>query len=117
MSDIRLMFPSEYVAAPDLKGKDVVLTITRVSQETIKTSGGDEMKPLIYFEETAAAAKKTGTKEKRLVLNKTNMNSIADMYGYEADEWVGKKITVYPTTCSAFGDTVDCVRIRKGVPK
>jgi len=117
MTDVRLLFPSEYLAAPDLRGKDVVLTISRVKSELLKSAQGDEMKGVIYFDELGEHAKKTGTKEKKLVLNKTNMKSIAKLHGFDGDDWVGKKITLFATTCQSFGETVDCIRVRPTAPQ
>lgn len=111
--DYRLLFPSLYLSSADLHGKDVPLTIRRVVVETLKTERGDEKKPVVYFEETAKKAAESGTKEKRLVLNKTNARSIASQHGNEIDNWAGKKITLYPTTAQAFGETKDCIRIRE----
>lgn len=117
MSDVRLLFPTEYLAAPDLRGKDVDLTISSVTAEMLKSANGEEKKGVIYFRELHQHAEKTGEKEKRLVLNKTNMKTIAAMHGYEGNEWAGKRITLFPTTCSAFGETVDCIRVRPTEPK
>lgn len=116
--DVRLLFPSLYLGAPDLRGKDVTLTISRLQVDTLKTDKGDEKKPVIYFEETAAKARKAGSpdKEKRLVLNKTNMRSIAALYGFEANDWVGKRIVLYATRDRAFGKIVDCIRVREQAP-
>lgn len=114
--DYRLLFPSDYLAAPDLRGKDATLTIRRVLVEDLKTKEGTEKKGIVYFEETKAKADQDGTKEKRLVLNKTNAKTIAKMYGNEIEKWAGCRVTLFPTTTPAFGETVDCIRIRPQVP-
>ena len=114
--DYRLLFPSLYLGAHDLQGKDVTLTIRRVVVEELKTERGSEKKPICYFEETRPKAEKTGDKEKRIVLNKTNATSIAALHGNEIDEWGGKKVTFYPTQAQAFGKIVDCIRVREEVP-
>ncbi len=117
--DIRLLFPTLYLAAPDFKGRDAVLTIARVSVDNLKAEGGKTTKKaVVYFEETHKKAEAGGDveKEKRLVLNKTNARTIAAMYGWEADAWKGKRITLYPTRCDAFGKTVDCIRVRDVEP-
>src|SRR5262245_41739846 len=67
----QLMFPTDYLAAVEFKGKDVTLTIAAVAIEELKMKGGvKERKPVVSFEET----------KKKLVLNKTNADSIAEMY-------------------------------------
>lgn len=103
MMDGQLMFPSDYLAAEEFKGKDVTLTIKDVRKDSLKLKdGGEEQKWIITFEKTP----------KKLVLNKTNASTIAKLHGSEAREWIGKPVTFYPTTCSAFGQQVDCIRVR-----
>lgn len=105
--DDELMFPSLYLGAADLKGKDVTLVIERIQKEDLSRQGGKkERKPVVSF-------RKTG---KMLVLNKTNAASIAELYGNAAGEWVGKAITLYPTRTSMGPKQVDCIRIRPQVP-
>lgn len=118
--DVRLLFPNEYVAAADLieaqrkTGKNgVALTIASVSVEALKTNKGTEKKPVIHFKEMIERHQRGNGPEKKLVLNKTNAKVIAKMYGFETNAWVGKKITLFPTQCEAFGETVDCVRVMK----
>ena len=111
--DARLLFPSLYIGAADLRGRDAHLTISRVVQDDLKTDRGTEKKPVIYFREMEARKRAGKGEDKRLVMNKTNMKAIGKALGtYETDEWVGGRITLYPTTCVAFGQVVDCVRVR-----
>ena len=111
MVDARTLFPKEYVAAHDLDGKDVTLTISRVEMEDLRTDAGTERKPIVHF---AEMDKRPKDKRKRLVLNITNMRSIAKALGsFETDDWPGGKITLYPTTCPAFGEIRDCIRVRE----
>lgn len=116
--DVRLLYPSLYLAAADLQGKDAILTIRRIDVEELKTERGPEKKPVVRFEETRAKAEKAGTpdKEKRWVMNKTCALVIASLYGNEIENWKGKRITLYPTKATAFGKTVDCIRVRDTAP-
>jgi hypothetical protein len=91
-------FPSQYLKAADLNGRNVTLTIKNVDLETI----GDDRKPVAYFE----------GKEKGLVLNKTNANTIAFAYGDDMDEWRGGEIIIFPTTTDFQGRTVDAIRVK-----
>lgn len=101
---VELMFPSDFVKAADLAGKDVTKTIKSVTIDELTMHGGrKEKKPVIRFTDA----------EKKLVLNKTNSLIIAKLYGNETDNWVGKKITMYPTTTTFGADTTDCIRIRE----
>lgn len=109
----RLMFADEFLAAADLQGKDATVTIARVQVETLTREDGKEDKPVVHFEEMLRRPKKD---QKRWVLNKTNAKTIAKLYGSDADAWKGKRITLYPTTCKAFGDMHECVRVRPKRP-
>lgn len=116
--DARLLFPKEYIAAPDLQGKDVTLTIAELVREELRTDKGEEEKWTLHFAEMRArhAAQPKKAINKRLVLNKTNAKTIMKLYGTETNDWLGRRITLYATTCQAFGETVDCIRIRERIP-
>ena len=100
---VELMFPSKYLRAVDLNGKDAQLTITKVQIDELQMKGGKkEKKPVVYFAKT----------EKMLVLNKTNAMAIAAQLGKETNNWAGKAITIYPTKDRFGPDVVDCIRVR-----
>lgn len=114
--DYRLLYPSLYIGAADLKGMERTLTIRRVVVEELKTDRGSERKPVLYFVETETKGGDP-TKERRMVLNKTNAKTIAKMYAEnEIENWIGKRITLYPTTTSVAGEQRDCIRIRATIP-
>lgn len=95
-------FPSKYVRAEDLKGQRVVLTISHLVMEEMENRDGEtERKPVLYFE----------GKKKGLVLNKTNANAIASLYGDETDEWKGMDITLHTPMVTAFGETKPALRV------
>lgn len=99
----------DYLFAFDLKGKDVTLTIEKVEGGTITGTGNKKnKKPLCHFVE--------GRNKKPLVLNATNCKTIAAMYGTEVNNWAGKRITLYPSETQFAGETVECIRVRPGVP-
>jgi len=103
---VSLMFPSDFVKADDLDGKDVTKTIKAVTMDELTMAGGKKKtSPVIRFSDT----------DKKLVLNKTNTLIIAGMHGKETDLWIGKKITMFPTETQFGSDTVSCIRIRKEV--
>ena len=98
------VFPSKYLKAADLGGKPAVVKISRVSYETLKSPEGKEQnKTILAF---AGAAK-------LLPLNMTNWDAVANVAGDDTDDWVGKKIELYPTTTQMGNKIVECVRIRK----
>lgn len=116
--DARLLFPNDYLSAADLQEKDVTLTISRLVQEELRTEKGNEDKWLLYFKEMEERHRANPKRRcKKLVLNKTNAGSIAKVWGNETNDWIGKAVTMYPTTCQAFGKQADCIRIREKKPK
>ncbi len=104
----RLMYPTEYIAAPELQGRDVALTIKGVSIDEMPLAGKSEKqkRPIVRFVET----------DKKLVLNKTNAKIVAKLFGPQTAEWVGKRVALYPTTTKFGPETVDCIRVRDKVP-
>jgi len=104
ISDI---FPSKYVKAADLQGRTVILTIKELVVEEMSNHANEkERKPVLYFERAT----------KGLVLNRTNAVAIAALYGDEADDWRGKRISIYPTRVKAFGSMQDAIRIKEEIP-
>jgi hypothetical protein len=65
-------FPSKYLKAADLQGRQVNVLMSHVETETI----GDDDRPVLYFQ----------GKEKGLILNKTNANSISAVYGDDTED-------------------------------
>lgn len=104
MSHFRLLFKTDYVGAWDLKG-DTEVTIERVAEreELVGEGGKKDHKPVLYFKGAT----------KKMVLGKTNAKSVGKVLGNDTTDWPGKKITLYPTTCQAFGETVECIRVRE----
>ena len=102
------MFPSDYLSAVEFKGGDVTLTVKDVFADDLRTKdGGKERKWVISF---------IGT-DKKLVLNKTNSEAIAHLHGSKAENWIGERVTFYPTRVSAFGAMTDAIRVRETKPK
>lgn len=106
--DINGVFPSKFLRAADLQGREVTLTIDNVDVEDVGGHGdSSDVKPVVYFQ----------GKQKGLVLNKTNANTIAGLYGAETDGWRGKPITIFPTQTEFAGKAVPCIRVRIGVSR
>lgn len=92
-------FPSNYIKCDDLQGRATQVRMNYIKFEDI---GGDN-KPVLYF---------VG-KERGLVLNKTNANMIAELYGDETDNWANQPIELYPSKTDFQGKRVDCIRVRE----
>jgi len=98
--DYEVLFPGRFLKAADLKGQDVTVAIKSIAAEEID---GKE-KAVISFE---------GAK-KQMVCNRTNAESIKLMFGRETNNWIGKRITLYPLTMKdpfSDGDTI-ALRVR-----
>jgi arabinogalactan endo-1,4-beta-galactosidase len=100
---ISAAFPSEYLKAADLQGRNVPVVIDRVEMRDI----GDDHKPVLFFQ----------NKEKGCVLNKTNANNIAIAYGDDTDEWVGKEVILFEAMVDFQGRSVPAIRIRPPTAK
>lgn len=101
------MYPSRWLRATDCEDGDLILTIEDVRQEKVGMGGDDSLKWVVYFHEN----------DKGLVLNKTNSNTIAKLYGDDTDDWTGKKVVLYATEVQFQGDMVDAIRVRTKPPK
>ena len=101
------MYPSKYLKAEDLRGKDgkgwreYQLTVKNVGLEEM---GGEsnEKKWVLHFEKA----------EKGLVLNRTNAQTLADAYGDESDEWLGQKVVLFVMTVTTPQGPKPGIRIR-----
>ena len=98
-------FPSNYLKAADLQGREANVVIDRVEMEPIGQGDKKENKPVIYFQ----------GKEKGVVLNKTNSFAISDAYGDNTDDWTGQPVILFCAWVDFQGRSVEAIRIR--VPK
>jgi hypothetical protein len=94
------MYPSKYLSAADLQGREHVVEIDRVVEEEI---GRDRVsKQLMYFR----------GRTKALVLNKTIVRAVAEFLDDETDEWRGQRVTLFPTTTQVGDEVKPCVRVK-----
>ena len=104
----RLLMTSDKLHAADLQGRDCTVEIERVTQgEYTDNKGKKVKKPDLWFK----------GKSKPLGLNATNAKTIARLLGSNnTEQWIGKAITLYPTTTDAYGEQVECIRVRPKLP-
>ena len=88
--------------------EQAVFKILSIRYEAIQNpEGGTEEKPVLRFGDT----------EKGLILNRTNAETIAGLYGSEVESWTSKRITLFvEKDVHAFGKKWDVVRIRGQAP-
>jgi hypothetical protein len=110
----RLLVPTKYLCAADLFDKAHDVQIERVElgemtevDENDKKKRRKVKKGLVHFK----------GKSKPLCLNVTNAKTIVDLYGPKTEGWIDRWITIYPTTCMAFGNpNTECIRIKPKAP-
>ena len=90
----------------DGNAKDLIVIIEKVVQEEVKNERGSESCRVAYLKG-----------QKPLILNTTNSRMIEKIHGTPyIEDWKGKAITLYVAKIKAFGDEVECIRIRKEKP-
>lgn len=92
------MFPSKFLKGDDLNGAESIVTISSIIEEKV----GDGEKFVAYFE----------GHQKGLVLNRTNAESIATLYGDTTDYWIGEQVSLFATPVTFQGKTTNAVRVR-----
>ena len=96
-------YGGKYLKCSDLQGRSVTAKIARVAAEEMGQK--KDRKLVVYL---------AGSKgdEKGVVLNKTRLKPIVTAYGKETEDWVGQKITLFPSQTTFQGDIVDCIGIK-----
>lgn len=99
----------DYLGSHNLeKGEEMQMTIVKFEgEEKIKTQEGEKLARVLYFKEDIP----------KMIINITNGNTLAHLYGPHPEQWIGKTIQVHATPIKAFGKTQDALRIRDFVPK
>jgi len=97
----------DYIGGYSLNGKDLNVKITSIGQEQVV---GDKGK-----KEMCLVAHLEGNKP--FIINRTNAKMISKLVGSPfVENWVGKSITLFTSTTSVAGETVECLRIRPTLP-
>lgn len=89
--------------------EDLILTIKKVDETEVQNKDGKKAKKMtVHFEGDY----------KPMICNITNAKAIKKALGSQyIEDWAGKRIALYKATISAFGETVDAVRVRDYAPK
>ena len=95
--NVHEMYRSNYMRSDSLNGQAFCFTITDCSAEKAE---GDERLVLAFFEVSSL-----------MILDRTNTNMLAELYGPETSEWIGKVIKLAPSTTLFLGQVVKYVRI------
>lgn len=112
------LFDSDWIGSSDLGGRDLTVEIEKVERAEVFNRETNK--------KTVKLALRFKGQQKGMICNRTNATMIATALAQvlgrdtdgkslatKAERWVGQKITLYPTTCMAFGETKTCVRVRE----
>jgi hypothetical protein len=98
------IFPSNYVKAADIEGREVTVVISDAKMEKL----GDDNKLVVYFQGAT----------KGMVCNMTNFDRIAYIAGSDdTDDWQGREIILYTELVAFQGKTAPAVRVRAPLKK
>lgn len=94
-----------FVKGDMLKDRPAVLTIdtVKVTEMPNLRTGEVEEKYLLTFKESP----------KPLILNTTNANKLAKMFGRDTDAWAGQVVELFAEELKAFGKLHNAARIRE----
>lgn len=97
------LFPGRFIKAGEMDGKPATMTIKEVYLDHIEGEDGRE-KPqaVVAFQETP----------REMALNKTNGQCLKALFGPQVDDWIGKRVTLYPERdTSGLSDSGVCLRV------
>lgn len=105
---IKVSDTSLYLETEALEGRERTLTIAKVRQPK-NTEKGRDGRPLNSSALILTYEKAT----KEHICCRTVQKQIRQLHGNDTAGWIGKQITIYPTTCKAFGDdNTPCIRVK-----
>ena len=105
---VNTMFPSRFLQGKDLQGRAVTVTIAKIQLESMRpTPQSPEIEKYVLYTEEG---------KKGIVLSKTLANQIARVVGSdETDDWLGKKVTLYPEQVAVAGIQRVAIRAKSAV--
>jgi len=95
------LYPGRFLKADLFKGRKVTLTIKNIDIEELQGEKGKESKVVVSFTERPLD----------YVMPKTCGFALKRMFGNNPREWVGKRVTWYPTKTKFGREDVDCIRV------
>lgn len=118
----KLAFPTEFLAAEHLHGREVAFTISRVvfeEMEMARTSASgkvtrEKRKRLVIY--LAELANRGPDEPKKILLNKTNCAALEAMHGKAPRLWKGKRFSVRGEIVEAWGKKKEALRIQPNEP-
>lgn len=100
--DYRTMFKGEHISAAEFAGKTPTLTIEQVALVQMEDEKkGTKEKGVIHFRET----------KRGWVMNRTNAECLAAMFGPETDRWTGKRVKLQAVEVQFGKERVPGIRV------
>ena len=93
--------PPKFLTASDFD-EDTEVTIERFEAD-VEVGKDGELRTVMYLKGYS----------RPMVVNATNRDRSTPQLGQQLDGWVGKQITLYPTTTDFGGKEVACIRVRR----
>ncbi len=99
----------------DLQGQPALVEIKGITQEELTLAGGAKKRcPVLAYRQLQGKIEY----QKRLVLNKTNIETLAEIHGPRPSQWIGKAVVLFESTTEFRRERVQCIRIRaRKLPK
>lgn len=100
------MFPRKYANGADLNGQSVTVTVDSMTIEKLSPHPGQPPMDrfILYFAET----------QKGVILSRTLAEQIASiLHSDDTDQWIGKKITLFPQPLTVAGKSRIAIRAKK----
>jgi hypothetical protein len=104
------LYPGRFLKADALKNHKITLTIAEVDVQDLEGGDGKKAAKVIatFHKPQSPALAKLPLE---LVLPKTNGECLRRMFGNNPHQWIGKRVTLFPSTTRFGRETVDCIRI------
>jgi hypothetical protein len=93
-------FPSKYLKASNLNGREPTVIISGYELEKVGRQG--ELKPVLFFR----------GKDKGLVLNKVNNETLILAYGDETTDWIDQPVTLFTVQTEFEGRPTTGIRVK-----
>ena len=103
---LNAMFPRKFATGEDLNGQSVTVTVKSMSMEKLSPHPGQPPMDrfVLYFSETV----------KGVILSRTLAEQIASiLQSDDTDQWVGKKVTLFPQPLNVAGKSRIAIRAKK----
>jgi len=94
---------SKYFRASDFS-KEIICTVESVDSCEFKNDDGSAaVKPVLHFQDMPQA----------LVLNKTNFTALSLMFGEDTNDWIGAKVSLYPSRVDFKGKVMPTIKVKR----